>query len=278
MFCNIPDQLGRMISLDQLPERIISLVPSQTELLIDLGLEDRLVGVTRYCIHPAGLIDKKKVIGGTKKIVESRILELQPDLIICNREENTPAIVSFCDHIAPTYVSDIDNLEQALEMIADLGELTGAKFKAKSLIRNISSSFKTLKKPEVKHKALYLIWKKPYMSVGKGTFINDMLEKAGFINAAQGFVRYPELDVEAMIKLQPEAVFLSSEPYPFTVDDFAELKLAFLTAPSQDPIKPNVIPEFKVVDGELFSWYGSRLLKTPEYLQSLQPKKSDLTF
>jgi iron complex transport system substrate-binding protein len=272
MFCKIPDQLGRMIELDQLPQRIISLVPSQTELLIDLGLKDRLVGVTRYCIHPAGLIDEKMVVGGTKKIVESRILELQPDLIICNREENNQAIVSFCDHIAPTYVSDIDNLEQALEMIADVGELTGTKFKAKSLIRNISSAFKTLKKIEVQQKALYLIWKKPYMSIGAGTFINDMMEKAGCINAAQHLTRYPELEMEEMIKLQPEVVFLSSEPYPFTTDDIAEIRLAFLTAPSQSPIIPNVIPDFKVVDGELFSWYGSRLLKTPEYLQSLQPK------
>lgn len=277
MFCKIPDQLGRMIELDQLPERIISLVPSQTELLIDLGLADRLVGVTRYCIHPAGLIDEKTVVGGTKKIVESRIIELQPDLIICNREENNQKIVEFCDHIAPTYVSDIDTLEQALEMIADVGEITGTKFKAKSLIRNISSAFKTLPKPEVEQKALYLIWKKPYMAVGTGTFINDMLARAGFSNAAQDLTRYPELEMEAMIKLQPDAVFLSSEPYPFTTDDFAEMKLAFLTAPSQDPIKPNVTPDFKIVDGELFSWYGSRLLKTPQYLKSLQPKNNDLT-
>ncbi len=276
MFCNIPDQLGRMIALDQLPERIISLVPSQTELLIDLGLKDRIVGVTRYCIHPAGLIDEKSVVGGTKKIVESRIIELQPDLILCNREENNQKIVEFCDHIAPTYVSDIDNLEQALEMIADVGELTGAKFKAKSLSRNISSAFKSLNKPSVEHKALYLIWKKPYMSVGTGTFINDMIERAGFKNAASDLTRYPELEVEEMIKLQPDTVFLSSEPYPFTTDDIAELKLAFLTAPSQDPVKPNVIPDFKVVDGELFSWYGSRLLKTPEYLQTLQPHRIDL--
>lgn len=277
MFCKIPDQLGRMIELDQLPERIISLVPSQTELLIDLGLKDRLVGVTRFCIHPAGLMDEKTVVGGTKKIVESRIIELQPDLIICNREENNQKIVEFCDHIAPTYVSDIDNLEQALEMIADVGELTGAKFKAKALIRNISSSFKKIPQAQLQQKALYLIWKKPYMTVGSGTFINDMIEKAGFTNAAKELNRYPELEVEPMIKLQPDVVFLSSEPYPFSTDDIAELKLAFLTAPSQDPVKPNVTPDFKMVDGELFSWYGSRLLKTPEYLQTLQPKKTDLT-
>lgn len=278
MFCKLPDQLGRVIEIDQLPQRIISLVPSQTELLIDLGLKDRIVGVTRYCIHPAGLIDEKVVVGGTKKIVESRIIELQPDLIICNREENTKEIVSFCDHIAPTYISDIDGLENALEMIADIGELTGTKFKSKSLIRGVSNAFKLLPKPEVVQKVLYLIWKKPYMSVGDGTFINDMIQKAGFINAAQQSSRYPEYEIEDMVRLQPDVIFLSSEPYPFTTDDIAELKLAFLTAPSQHPIKPNVIPDFKVVDGELFSWYGSRLLKTPAYLQSLQPKKNDLTF
>jgi iron complex transport system substrate-binding protein len=269
MFCKLPDQLGRNIEIEQLPQRIVSLVPSQTELLVDLGLRDRLVGVTRYCVHPEGLIDEKEVVGGTKKVVESRIIDLQPDLIICNREENTPDIVQFCDYIAPTYVSDIDTLVQALEMIADVGEMTGTKFKAKSLSRSIASNFKFLPSPTERKKALYLIWKKPYMAIGNNTFIHDMLDKAGFENAASGLTRYPELDMDAMIKLQPDVVFLSSEPYPFTTDDIAEIKLAFLKAPSQHPVKPNVTPDFKVVDGEMFSWYGSRLLQATDYFKSL---------
>ncbi len=160
MFCKVTDQLDRIVELDSLPQRIISLVPSQTELLVDLGLRDRLVGVTRFCVHPQGLTDDITVVGGTKKIVRNRMYELQPDLIICNKEENTPEIVAFCDQIAPVYVSDVNTLEQAMEMIIDLGTLTGTTFKAKSISRNIKMNFGTLAKKENK-RTLYLIWKIP---------------------------------------------------------------------------------------------------------------------
>ena len=269
MFCKVTDQLDRLIELDALPERIISLVPSQTELLIDLGLREKLVGVTRFCIHPAGLIDEVTVVGGTKKIVRDRLYELQPDLIICNKEENTPEIVSFCDQIAPVYISDVNTLEQACEMITDLGTLTGTSFKAKALSRKIKMSFNNFTKFE-DQKVLYLIWKDPYMAVGKGTFIDDIISKTGLSNATASLSRYPELDLDKMISLQPDFIFLSSEPYPFKEEHIKKIEEAFATAPPQHPVKPNVDPKIILVDGEMFSRYGSRLLKSTAYFDNLK--------
>ena len=268
MFCKVTDQLDRIVELDTLPQRIISLVPSQTELLVDLGLRDRLVGVTRFCVHPQGLTNDITVVGGTKKIVRNRMYELQPDLIICNKEENTPKIVAFCDQIAPVYVSDVNTLEHAMEMIIDLGTLTGTTFKAKSISRNIKMNFGTLAKKENK-RALYLIWNDPYMGVGHDTFINDIMGKSGFENALDNSSRYPELSLADIVKLQPEQILLSSEPYPFEEKHKKELLEAFMSAKPQHAVKPNVIPEIKLVDGEMFSWYGSRLLKSPEYMKGI---------
>jgi ABC-type Fe3+-hydroxamate transport system substrate-binding protein len=268
MFCKITDQLDRIIELPALPQRIISLVPSQTELLIDLGLKERLVGVTRFCVHPSGLANEVTVVGGTKKIVKNRILDLQPDLIICNKEENTPEIVAFCDQIAPTYISDVNNLNQARDMILDLGTLTGTSFKAKSLSRNIQMGFNAIP-VQKKVRSLYLIWKDPYMGVGDDTFIHDIMIRSGFENALASTGRYPELTMADVVKLQPEQILLSSEPYPFKQEHIKEIEAAFKNANPQHAVKPNIVPKIKLVDGEMFSWYGSRLLKTPEYLKTL---------
>lgn len=255
MFISLTDQCYRTIELKERPVRIVSLVPSQTELLIDLGLEENLVGITRFCTHPAGLTDRITVVGGTKKIVTTRLYELQPDLIICNKEENTPQIVMDCDNIAPTYVSDISNMDDALEMIHDIGKLTGASFKAKSIVNNIKINFNGLAPVQKPLKALYLIWKEPFMTVGSDTFIHDMLQRAGFENVVKNSSRYPELTVDEIIALTPDVIMLSSEPYAFSKKDEEMLVNAFAKA----ELKPTVMH----VDGEVFSWYGSRMLQTP---------------
>ncbi|WP_240919392.1 ABC transporter substrate-binding protein [Nonlabens sp. SY33080] len=269
MFYKGIDQLNRVVEIANLPERIVSLVPSQTELLVDLGLEDRIVGVTRYCVHPENLRTDKVVVGGTKKIVLERIYELQPDLIIANKEENTLDIVAACDQIAPTYVSDILTLENAYEMIHDIGMMTGSSFKAKSLVRTIKMEFNKLKVNSAKN-AVYLIWKNPYMATGNDTFIHHVLRQGGFENLCKDLQRYPEFSLDELIKLQPEFILLSSEPYPFKEEDKQELIEAFTLAPASDALKPKVIPKIVLVDGEMFSWYGSRLKLVPEYLSKLQ--------
>ncbi|WP_438961264.1 ABC transporter substrate-binding protein [Nonlabens sp.] len=263
MFISITDQCYRTVALNERPLRIISLVPSQTELLVDLGLEEHLVGITRFCDFPVGLKDRIAIMGGTKKVVMSRLLEAQPDLIICNKEENTKEIVLACQEIAPTYVSDIASLEDSLEMIADLGKLTGTSFKAKSLINTIKINFNHFEKQKVvSQNALYLIWKEPYMTIGNDTFIHDMMQHAGFMNIMQPFTRYPELTLDNIVNLEPEVILFSSEPYAFSEADRVELEHAFAKAELKQPIYLNV-------DGSYFSWYGSRLKDAPEYFKTL---------
>ena len=263
MSISINDQCQRTVDLEAIPKRIISLVPSQTELLYDLGLENHIVGITRFCVHPQQALEHKIVVGGTKKIVEKRVRDLKPDLIICNKEENTPQIVDFCSSICPTYVSDVATLSDALEMIDHLSKLTGSTTIAQKLSSDIAVEFKKLANLPSKLRALYLIWKKPYMSVGRDTFINEMMSHAGFRNVLDDQVRYPQLELNDIINLKPDVILLSSEPYSFTTSDADDINFAF--AKANQPQKRIII-----VDGEPFSWYGSRLLQSPAYFRKLR--------
>ena len=121
------DQLGRTVKLNDFPKRIVSLVPSQTELLFDLGLEDNVVGITKFCIHPASWIKSKHRVGGTKNLNFKAIEKLKPDLIIANKEENTQSEIERLMNLYPVWISDIGNLDDALRMIVDVGELTHTK-------------------------------------------------------------------------------------------------------------------------------------------------------
>ncbi|MBK6731245.1 MAG: ABC transporter substrate-binding protein [Bacteroidetes bacterium] len=253
------DQLGRTIVIENFPERIISLVPSQTELLCDLGLKENLVGITKFCVHPIGLTKEKTIVGGTKNLRMSVIENLQPDLIIANKEENVKEQIETLAKKIPVWISDVNNFEDALQMITAIGEITNTKRKAKSIIENIEKE-KLLFTSEINLKnksALYLIWKDPFMSVGNDTFIHDMLQQAGYKNAVGDLNRYPKLTVEEIQTLQPEIIMLSSEPYPFKEKHLEEIQA----------IVPNT--KIIIVDGEMFSWYGSRLQYCYKYFFSL---------
>lgn len=263
MFASLTDQIGRDINLEKPPQRIVCLVPSITELLYDLGLEEKIMGITRYCVHPSRALTNKQVVGGTKKIINKRLLDLQPGLIICNKEENTAAIVDFCSTVTTTYVSDISTLEESIEMILQLGELTGARTAAATIGKKIQKYFKNIKPVDKPIPAVYLIWKNPYMSVGSDTFIHDMMDRAGFVNVTAPHTRYPQLGLDDLISLEPQIVLLSSEPYNFESSDAHEICSAFAKAG-----KPP--PQCLIVDGELFSWYGSRILKAPAYFKVLR--------
>lgn len=245
-------------SLQHIPKRIISLVPSQTELLFDLGLEDETVGITKFCVHPEEWFRNKTRVGGTKTINIEKIAALQPDLIIANKEENVQEQVEALRGIAPVWVSDIHNLEDALDMIQTVGRLTDRYEKAEIIVRLIQHRFDQLKvSQQKKRNTLYLIWRKPWMSVGSDTFIHHIMSRAGMKNVCKDLTRYPELTDEDIVKLDPELVLLSSEPYPFKEQHIATLQ--------------QLLPDAKVLlaDGEMFSWYGSRLLHTPAYLTAL---------
>lgn len=244
--------LGRSIEVPEHPQRIVSLVPSQTELLADLGLEEEVVGITKFCVHPDRWYRNKQRIGGTKNPHLERIAALRPDLILANKEENRQEDIEALSAIAPVWVSEIANLNEALEMIRRVGLLCGKAEAGTLLASQIEGGFNTLKKnPPLR--VAYGIWKDPWMWAGNDTFISDVISRAGWTNAFD-IPRYPELIPEALLQLQPDLILLSSEPYPFKEKHIAALH----------EILPNV--QIRLVDGELFSWYGSRLLHTPEYI------------
>jgi ABC-type hemin transport system substrate-binding protein len=247
--------LGREIRIPLEPRRIVSLVPSQTELLYALGLEDRLVGQTIFCIHPQSQFKKAHKVGGTKKLRLDAIRKLQPDLIIGNKEENTQAQIETLMQEFPVWMSDIFNLQDALHMIRAVGEITGTGAKSETIAAEIETAFRSLPDNRAE-RVLYLIWREPWMAAGKQTFIDDMIRVAGYANALST-ARYPELDAAAIQHLQPDRIWLSSEPYPFSENHIAELQELLPSA------------RIQLVDGELFSWYGSRLLHAPAYFASL---------
>lgn len=241
--------------------RIISLVPSQTELLVDLGLEKFIVGVTKFCVHPTYLRKNKTVVGGTKTINIDKIKALKPDIILCNKEENTKEIVETCEKIAPTHVSDIFTLDDSKELILQYGEILSCKTQANKITEELDKKVKDFQlfiKSKVEKKAAYFIWKKPWMVAANNTFINHLLELNKFNNTYNHKERYPEVDLRDIIKNnEPDLIFLSSEPYPFKEKHIDELK--------KHCINTKVI----LVDGEMFSWYGSRLLKSFDYFKEL---------
>ena len=257
------DQLKRSLELPSFSKRIVSLVPSQTELLVDLGLESSIVGITKFCVHPSYLRKQKSVVGGTKHVNFSKIKDLKPDIILCNKEENTKEIVSELEQIAPVHISDINTIKQCFELINMYGELFKVQVKAQQLIQRIAKErddFR-LSFTEPKLKVAYFIWNNPYMVVGSNTFINEMLSEARFINIFQGEPRYPEIEPNHPKLMEADAIFLSSEPYPFKEEHIKEFESLF-------PKK-----QILIVDGELFSWYGSRLLKSYSYYSSLHNEK-----
>jgi len=248
-------EINEVRSWFRLPQRIVSLVPSQTELLFDLGLGERVVGITKFCIHPKEWFKGKARVGGTKNFSLEAIDQLNPDLVMGNKEENDEERIIQLSKKYPVWMSDIVDLPSAMGMIAQVGGIVDASGRADQLIQEIESRFKSIKKFE-RQKTLYLIWRKPWMAAGKNTFIDAMLSKVGLTNGVEAG-RYPELTIEQIKDLSPELILLSSEPYPFKEKHIHELSVLLPTA------------KIVLVDGEMFSWYGSRLLKAPDYFSSL---------
>lgn len=246
--------MDRRIRLEKVPERIVSLVPSQTEFLVDIGLEEQLVGITKFCIHPVGLKRKKTIIGGTKNFHFDKIDALKPDLVIGNKEENYQEGIERLSGQVPVWMSDIYDLEDSLEMMALLGKITDREARSQEIISKIRSGFE--RTFSIKGTAIYLIWQEPMIAVGSHTYIDDLLQKVGFTNLIRK-ERYPEITQEEILRMQPDLLLLSSEPYPFG----AKHQVAF----------QQMFPHTKVqlVDGEMFSWYGSRLLKAVDYFTAL---------
>ncbi|TXK86170.1 ABC transporter substrate-binding protein [Paenibacillus sp. N3.4] len=251
------DHLQRKVSFRFPPNRIISLCPSITETLYALQLSDRIVGRTRYCIHPANQIQQATIVGGTKQVKVDVIAQLKPDLIIAEKEENPKEMVENLAKQFPVYVTNVEQYDDALHMIRDLGVICNREEPAESMVKEISKEFQSFQ-PINQGRVAYVIWKNPYMVAGHRTYIDSMLEKFGFTNVFKDRPeRYPSVTIEEFQRAQPDFIFLSSEPYPFK------------------DIHKNVFVENVpgartiLVDGEIFSWYGTHMLKAADYANLL---------
>ena len=242
--------------------RIVSLVPSLTELLFDLGLGAYVVGRTKYCIHPRQSVNHIIKVGGTKNVKIDIIRELNPTHLLVNVDENRKDIVESLSKFIPNIIvthprSPLDNL--------DLYKLLGGIFRQENAAKSLSLDLKLLlkklealrKQLPVRH-VLYLIWRKPWMSVSKDTYISGMLNQINWKTVElEGNSRYPVIDNLAAIADKCDMVLLSSEPYSFRHEHVEECRNMSLRA------------KVKLIDGELVSWYGSRAVLGLRYLAAL---------
>lgn len=255
----VTDAREQEIRLDDPPRRIVSLVPSQTELLAFLDLDQEVVGLTRFCERPEHWRAEKTIVGGTKEIDIDAVRALEPDLVLANHEENTPEDVEALEAIAPVFVTEVKTVPEALQMIRTVGTLTGTEDQTAILAGQIISRFEDL--PDFRPlRAAYLIWSEPYMTVGGDTFIHDVMARGGLDNVYGDETRYPELSLEALAESQPEVVLCPTEPFPFDQKDR-------FTQPLRHALPDASI---QIVDGQPFSWYGPRLLHTPNALRRLR--------
>jgi ABC-type Fe3+-hydroxamate transport system substrate-binding protein len=252
------DQTGNTVTLKQTPKRIISLVPSQSEFLWDIGLQNELIGITKFCIHPDKMFRSAERVGGTKKLDIEKIRRLKPDLIIGNKEENQKEQIELLQKEFPVWMSDIFDLNDAFEMMTSIAEIVKRESETQQIVKNIKREFAALDAPYFKGKrVVYLIWYDPVMVTAKNTFVDHVLAKLGCVNAFNYLERYPEVSQTQLRQADPDIILLSSEPFPFKEKHVKEFR--------------SVCPDAEIllVDGEMFSWYGSRLQYAPAYFRNL---------
>ncbi len=242
------------------PRRIISLCPSFTETLFTLGLGDRIVGRTDYCCHPEPAITNIPSLGGPKSIRIEQIDALRPDLIVAVREENQEVAVRTLATRWPVLLLDPESVTTAIDSIRLLGTATGTSSAADRLADQITRAFDSLPDARVIPIA-YLVWKDPCMVAGRSTFIDDVLARLGLVNVARSLAgRYPEVTTQQLANLQPRLLLASSEPFPFSEQHLDELRRLM---PGTEPV---------LVDGEMFGWYGARMLAAADYFKRLIPQ------
>lgn len=258
---HITDATGFILEFDRPFKRLVSLFPSQTFLLWHLGLDDEVKGITRFCKYPPHWRKQKRVVGGTKDAKIDRILALEPDLVLANKEENTKETVEELRRHVPVYTSEVVTWDDNLRFIRQTGMLTGREAEAGKLIRQVETKRRAWQERQgnQRRQALYFIWRKPWMTAGTGTFIHTMLHMAGFENLTRA-PRYPMWDESELAEMHPEVVLLSSEPFPFKEKHADELRAFFPEA------------EFLLVEGEPFTWFGAYPLQAFDYFANLQQK------
>ena len=229
-----------------------------------MALENELVGITKFCVHPPHLKAKKAIVGGTKKVDFDKIRALNPDFILCNKEENAYDMLPELEKIAPTYFSDVNTIQDAIDLILRLGSIFNRRTESDNLAHKIEfklNDFKQFVKDKPTRKVAYFIWAKPWMVAGNDTFINEMLTLNKFENIYANMSRYPKIEINRIRhEGDPDVILLSSEPFPFK--DAHAMEISTYTNRS--------ITVF--ADGEMFSWFGSRMLLAFDYFKALHKK------
>jgi ABC-type Fe3+-hydroxamate transport system substrate-binding protein len=244
----IHDLRRHTFSLDRPPQRVVSLVPSITETLFDLGAGDAVVGVTDFCIFPAEL-DRPRV-GGTKNPRVEEIRALAPDLAHLNLEENLRRHAEAIEEFAPVFVSEPKTTPDVVELIAVLGALHACEERAAERIAQLEEEI--ARAPREPFTFACPIWKSPWMWCGGDTYVSGLVETAGGRNVLASLNRYPQLDLETVLEMKPDIVFLPDEPYLFLRDDAAQIR------------GPRVIGPFP---GHLFTWHGTRTILGLQFLR-----------
>ncbi len=251
------DGLGRSVVLEVPPRRIVSLVPSTTETLSALGLAERVVGRTRFCVHPRPWVDTVPEVGGTKAVRYDDLAALEPDLIVANQEENKPEMWPRLEAVAPLWVAYPRNVDEALADLRGMGSVLGCRDRAEAQVSLIESARGAAHDATAGRafRYAYLIWKHPWMTINADTFIDAMLGEVGGRNVfGEREPRYPEITLEELVGADPEVVFLSSEPFAFEPGHAAEL----------GPLASRA----RTIDGEMASWHGVRMGAALAYLVS----------
>lgn len=255
----ITDQLGRKLSYSYPPQRIISFAPAITETLFSLDLRKEIIGRTRFCIHPKGIIEQVVNVGGTKDMKIDRIHELQPDLIIVEKEENTKEMVEELEQHYPVYAFEVQTVAGAMQMIKDLGTIVNRTDEATKLIHHIQTAFTDFPSLYKGKRVAYVIWQNPYMVVGEHTYIQSLLDKLGFVNPFIEFAgRYPTVTKADLQAADLDYILLATEPFPFQekhISIFGDM------LPTTKPI---------IVDGEMF-WYGVKMIEAVPYFKTILP-------
>jgi ABC-type Fe3+-hydroxamate transport system substrate-binding protein len=254
----IVDQLNNQHFFNQTPRKIVSLVPSITETLFDFGLENSIVGITKFCVNPPHFKKTKTIVGGTKKVNFDKIKSLNPDIIFCNKEENTREMVTELQKISKVWLTNIVTLADNNQMITDIGQIFSKPEIATNFINQIGQKSIQFQSNIQSKKAAYIIWKNPYMAAGFDTYISAVMQFIGLKNTFEDTNRYPETSVNMLQQMNLDFLLLSSEPYPFSEKDCSELQ--------------TLLPSTKVmlVDGEMFSWHGTRLLRAIDYFEKIK--------
>lgn len=260
------DAIGQVHAPAAEGARIVSLVPSVTELLFDLGLEGQVVGRTGFCVHPRALVRRVPKVGGTKTVDVARVRRLAPTHVVVNVDENPRPVVDELARFVPgVVVTHPIEPEDNLGLYRMLGGIFGRETQAEALSRAFQAELEATRAFAAglaREQVLYLIWKSPWMSVSRDTYISRMLALVGWDTVpAVSHLRYPPVDLSPQLMLGVSRVLLSSEPYSFVERHMTELR---------GELPPQSHPEIQLIDGGMTSWYGSRAIEGLRYLRALR--------